>query len=89
MLAASLIASLLRADLDHVVVVAAGDAEIELAHAAFMGGRVDGYVSVSDSPLGLVVSRTAGCDELSLLLDDAIDRVVSKLGARELPIANG
>jgi hypothetical protein len=83
-LAGAIICVLARIDLEHAVAVVVGDENIQHAHAAFLAGQLGGYVSITDSPVGLIVS-TQTCDgDIDAQVNDAIDVLVSRLGARDL-----
>lgn len=81
-------AFLSRADLKQYVVVAGGDEEIERAHAAYKAGVIVGYVSLLESPEGLVIARQCanGDVETAHVIDTAIDQAMAAIGGRTIDL---
>lgn len=71
-------------DRHHTIAVVAGEREQQVADAAVRLGMLDGYVSVNDSPAGLLVATGAACADLDAKLNDAIDWLTERLGGRAI-----
>lgn len=88
LLAVTLSALLNRVELLRPVAVAMGDDEIQHAHALYKAGEIDGYIALSESPSGVLLSRQVARDdaELAAVIDGAIDHALQLIGrdARDL-----
>ena len=83
-LCTAIVATLCKRKLDrsYTLAIASGDDEIQAAHAALEYGVIDGYVSVTSSPAGLLITISASSAELDEKLALAIDSVAVRFGGR-------
>lgn len=81
-LAAAIATVLAYTDINALVAVAAGDAEIERAHEMYLAGDLAGYVALADSTDGTIITRqcATGDVDTASLIDGAVATVFAMLG---------
>lgn len=66
-----------------VVVVAAGDEEIERAQRLYERGEIDGYIATAQADGAVIVRRETHDQALAVLLDSAVEHVTGLVRPRK------